>query len=72
MRDDGEAVVDFSSHLLSGDGADISLPEAAEDLDLPLFAVLGDSSEAWASSAAGLLNFVLAPDDYLIIISDTV
>jgi hypothetical protein len=52
MRDYRKAVIDFSSHLLSRDGADVSLSEAAEDLDLPFLTVFRDSSVAGSSFAA--------------------
>lgn len=47
----GEAVVDSCSHILGGDGANVSLTEAAKDLDLPLFAVFGDTSIAGSPAA---------------------
>ena len=72
MRYYGEAVIDPGGHLFGGNGSNVAFSEAAEDLDLPLFAVFGDPSELGSPAAVRGLNFVLAPEDDFIIIAEAV
>lgn len=67
MSDDSVVVVYSSGCIFIRDRANIPFAHVTEKLDLPLFPVLRDSSEARAPFASRVLNLVFAPKYYSVI-----
>ena len=70
MRDYWKIIVNASSHFLGGNRPNVSFAKTSQHLDLPFFAISGDTPEDWSSLTDGLLDLDSRPQNDLIGVVD--